>query len=79
MYVAVATLAGSILGRNRNFLVRLALPPTLFFLSLSHFLPHTADNVQRRLEGLEAAHFPQVREAREKVSQAVKNVSSKAV
>ncbi|GAA5972664.1 hypothetical protein JCM3765_006609 [Sporobolomyces pararoseus] len=67
MYVAVATLAGSIFGRNRNFLVRAALPPAFFLVSLDYFLPHTAKNLWSRFETLEAAHFPQVRQMREKI------------
>ncbi|GAA5889664.1 hypothetical protein JCM16303_003049 [Sporobolomyces ruberrimus] len=66
MYVAVATLAGSIIGRNRNILARLALPPVFFLLSLDYFLPRTASNLWSRAEAVEGAHFPQVRQAREK-------------
>ncbi|GAA6025398.1 hypothetical protein JCM11491_005605 [Sporobolomyces phaffii] len=68
MYVAIATLGGSILGRNRNILARVALPPVFFLLSLNYFLPHTSSNLKRKAEFLESAHFPQVRTAREKIS-----------
>ncbi|GAA6044271.1 hypothetical protein JCM8097_002101 [Rhodosporidiobolus ruineniae] len=64
LYVAVATLAGSILARNRGFLLRLALPPTFLLLATSHFLPHTWHNVATRSEQFEAAHLPQLRDLR---------------
>ncbi|POY71567.1 hypothetical protein BMF94_5431 [Rhodotorula taiwanensis] len=41
LYVGIATLAGSIVGRNRNFLVRLALPPLFLVGSAAYFLPHS--------------------------------------
>ncbi|GAA5956982.1 hypothetical protein JCM8115_003883 [Rhodotorula mucilaginosa] len=41
LYVGIATLAGSIVGRNRFFLVRLALPPLFFIGSAAYFLPHS--------------------------------------
>ncbi|GAA5917051.1 Mic26p [Sporobolomyces salmoneus] len=65
MYVAVATLAGSILGRNRNILLRAVLPPAFLLVSLDYFLPNTASNLWRKAETLEAAHFPQLRQLRE--------------
>ncbi|GAA5848553.1 hypothetical protein JCM3766R1_005292 [Sporobolomyces carnicolor] len=67
MYVAVATLAGSILGRNRNILLRAALPPAFLLVSLDYFLPHTASNLWAKAEAVEAAHFPEVRRLRERV------------
>ncbi|BGP58056.1 hypothetical protein JCM8202v2_005713 [Rhodotorula sphaerocarpa] len=41
LYVGIATLAGSIVGRNRNFLVRLALPPLFLVGSAAYFMPHS--------------------------------------
>lgn len=64
LYVGVATLTGSVLARNRIFW-RLALPPTLFFLSLNHFLPKTSHNVSQYLGSLEDAHFPTFAEKHE--------------
>ncbi|GAA5857553.1 hypothetical protein JCM5353_007693 [Sporobolomyces roseus] len=74
MYVAIATLAGSILGRNRNILVRAALPPAFLLISLDYFLPHTATNVWSKLKAVEAAHFPQTRDAREKIRSLIRDV-----
>ncbi|GAA5990508.1 hypothetical protein JCM10908_007404 [Rhodotorula pacifica] len=41
LYVGIATLAGSIVGRNRFFLVRFALPPLFFIGSAAYFLPNS--------------------------------------
>ncbi|GAA5940722.1 hypothetical protein JCM1841_002203 [Sporobolomyces salmonicolor] len=60
LYVAVATLAGSILARNRSLLLRAILPPAFLLLSLNHFLPHTARNVGMKAEELEAEYVPQI-------------------
>jgi len=65
LYVGVATLTGSVLARNRALAVRLALPPTLLLLSLSHFLPKTSHNVSAYLGALEDAYFPGVAEKHE--------------
>ncbi|KAM5543506.1 hypothetical protein V8D89_002757 [Ganoderma adspersum] len=64
LYVGVATLTGSVVARNRIFW-RLALPPTLFILSLNHFLPKTSHNVSQYLGSLEDAHFPTFAEKHE--------------
>ncbi|EJF56807.1 hypothetical protein DICSQDRAFT_183610 [Dichomitus squalens LYAD-421 SS1] len=64
LYVGVATLTGSVLARNRLFW-RLTLPPTLFLLSLNHFLPKTSHNVSQYLGSLEEAHFPALAEKHE--------------
>jgi len=45
LYVGVATLTGSVIGRNRNLPIRLILPPTFLTLSLAYFLPKTAHNL----------------------------------
>ncbi|GAA5930556.1 Mic26p [Sporobolomyces koalae] len=71
MYVAVATLAGSILGRNRNLLVRAALPPAFLLFSLDYFLPHTAENVWTRARAFESAHLPEFQQARLKLQSLV--------
>ncbi|THH20469.1 hypothetical protein EUX98_g8577 [Antrodiella citrinella] len=58
LYVGVATLTGSILARNRFLFTRLVLPPTLFFLSLNHFLPKASSNLSEYFGSLEEAYFP---------------------
>ncbi|GAA6005319.1 Mic26p [Rhodotorula paludigena] len=47
LYVAVATLAGSIVGRNR-ILLRLTLPPVFLAASTAYLLPHSWDRIARR-------------------------------
>jgi organizing structure protein 2 len=58
LYVAVATLTGSIIGRNRSILTRLILPPTLFIASAHQFLPKTSSNVSNYLGSLEDRYTP---------------------
>ncbi|ORY45428.1 apolipo protein O-domain-containing protein [Leucosporidium creatinivorum] len=58
LYVGVATLAGSILARNRNILLRAGLPSAFFLASLSHFLPKTFDRVTLMAEALERRYVP---------------------
>ncbi|KAF8512940.1 apolipo protein O-domain-containing protein, partial [Hysterangium stoloniferum] len=65
LYVGVATLTGSVLARNRNFLLRFSLPPALFLLSMNHFLPKTSQNISSYLSSLERAHVPALAHAHE--------------
>jgi organizing structure protein 2 len=58
LYVGVATLSGSIIARNRTLAVRLLLPPSLFMLTMHHFLPRTTHNLSAYLASLEEAYFP---------------------
>jgi MICOS complex subunit MIC26 len=58
LYVGIATLTGSILARNRALATRLLLPPTLFLISMNHFLPQTTHNISAYLGSLEDEHFP---------------------
>ncbi|KAG8928324.1 hypothetical protein FRC02_007079 [Tulasnella sp. 418] len=60
LYVGVATLTGSVLGRNRSFPIRFALPPTFLVLSLAHFLPKLSSNISAYLSSLELAYAPGV-------------------
>ncbi|GJN93876.1 hypothetical protein Rhopal_006935-T1 [Rhodotorula paludigena] len=51
LYVAVATLAGSIVGRNPHttgILLRLTLPPVFLAASTAYLLPHSWDRIARR-------------------------------
>ncbi|KAM0786090.1 hypothetical protein ACM66B_006901 [Microbotryomycetes sp. NB124-2] len=68
-YIAIGTLAGSILTKNRNFLLRLAAPPVAFVASTAYFMPKTYENLSERYEGFEQAHLPQLTELRAKVRQ----------
>ncbi|KAF8317895.1 hypothetical protein DL93DRAFT_2095465 [Clavulina sp. PMI_390] len=58
LYVGVATMAGSILGRTRALPVRILLPPTLFLISFPYFLPKTAHNVRAYASELEDRFAP---------------------
>lgn len=57
LYVGVAGLTGSVVGRNRIFW-RLFLPPTLVVLSMQHFLPKTTHNISTYFGELEETYFP---------------------
>ncbi|CED82727.1 Apolipoprotein O [Phaffia rhodozyma] len=48
-WVGVSTLAGSIIARNRNILVRALLPPTLLVASLPVFLPKLSENLSSEI------------------------------
>ena len=58
LYIGVATLTGSILARSRGLPIRIILPPTFFFTSLNHFLPHTAANIGDYVSSLEHKYVP---------------------
>ncbi|KAH6877040.1 apolipo protein O-domain-containing protein [Coprinopsis sp. MPI-PUGE-AT-0042] len=60
LYVGVATLTGSVLGRNRFILTRLALPPIFLVLSARHFLPETTANLSNYLGSVEEHYFPEL-------------------
>jgi organizing structure protein 2 len=62
LYVAVATLTGSVIARNRSIAARVILPPALFFASLPYFLPKTSHNVSEYLTSLEREYAPGVAE-----------------
>ncbi|KZT58168.1 hypothetical protein CALCODRAFT_433078 [Calocera cornea HHB12733] len=57
LYVGVATLTGSVLGRNR-MLLRILLPPTFFLASMSYFLPRTSHNIYAYIQELESLYLP---------------------
>ncbi|PPQ78563.1 hypothetical protein CVT25_011774 [Psilocybe cyanescens] len=58
LYVGVATLTGSILGRNRILPTRLLLPPIFLLASADYFLPKTSGNLSAYLGSLEDTYFP---------------------
>jgi MICOS complex subunit MIC26 len=60
LYVGVATLTGSVIGRNRFILTRLALPPIFLVLSARHFLPETTTNLSNYLGSVEEHYFPEL-------------------
>ncbi|KAF5372953.1 hypothetical protein D9758_001574 [Tetrapyrgos nigripes] len=62
LYVGVATLSGSIIGRNRMLPIRLLLPPTFLILSMNHFLPKTTTNLSEYLSSVEETYFPTLAE-----------------
>lgn len=58
LYVGVATLTASVIGRRRSLPVRLVLPPVFFAASLAYFLPKTSHNLSSYLSSLEETYFP---------------------
>ena len=60
LYVGVATLTGSVIGRNRFILTRLALPPIFLVLSARHFLPETTTNLSHYLGSVEEHYLPEL-------------------
>ena len=58
LYVGVAALTGSVLARQRGLFLRFLLPPTLFVLSMNHFLPKTTQNISDYVMSLEREYAP---------------------
>jgi organizing structure protein 2 len=58
LYVAVATLSGSVFARNRSIVARAFLPGALLVLSANHFLPKTTANVRAYASELEDTYTP---------------------
>jgi organizing structure protein 2 len=56
--VAIATLTGSVVARNRSILTRATLPAALLALSAHHFLPKTTHNVRTYAGELEDKYAP---------------------
>ncbi|GJJ09289.1 hypothetical protein Clacol_003511 [Clathrus columnatus] len=71
LYVGVATLTGSVLARNRSIFLRLVLPPTLFLVSMNHFLPKMSHNISSYVTALERAHAPALADAHEQLNETV--------
>ncbi|EJT97125.1 hypothetical protein DACRYDRAFT_18863 [Dacryopinax primogenitus] len=61
LYVGVATLTGSVLGRHR-LAYRLLLPPAFFIGSMAYFLPLTSKNLYAYLLELETRYAPSLGE-----------------
>jgi len=57
-YVGVATLAGSIVSRNRSLFSRLILPPVFLATTATLLLPRTTDNVRNCAWSIEQQHSP---------------------
>ncbi|TFK50628.1 hypothetical protein OE88DRAFT_276972 [Heliocybe sulcata] len=62
LYTTIATLSTSIFTRTRSLPLRLVLPPTAFFVSLSYFLPKTSANISEYTTELEERYIPSVAE-----------------
>jgi organizing structure protein 2 len=58
LYVAVATLTGSVIARNRSILARAFLPSALLILSAHQFLPKTTHNIRSYASDLEDTYTP---------------------
>ncbi|GHJ89446.1 hypothetical protein NliqN6_5848 [Naganishia liquefaciens] len=79
LYIGVAGLAGSVLARNRNILVRLLLPPTLLVAASPYFLPQTSANIRAYLSRVEDAHFPEFAATHRAVNAQVHDTFSSAL
>ncbi|KAG8875435.1 hypothetical protein FRB98_007804 [Tulasnella sp. 332] len=82
LYVGVATLTGSILGRNRIAPVRFLLPPTALVISLAYFLPKTFANVSTYTSSLERTYIPTFQDNRQQIQKSISDSlfsSSKAL
>lgn len=80
--VGVATLAGSILSRNRNILLRFLTPAALFGVSLAYYLPTTYTSLESRIEQAEKNNAPALYDAHQSLkarfAQLRESVASKA-
>jgi len=65
LYVGVAALTGSVLARQRGLFLRFLLPPTLFVLSMNHFLPKTTENISDYIISLEREYVPRFAQTHE--------------
>jgi len=79
LYVGVATLTGSVIGRRRSLPIRLLLPPIFFAASLSYFLPKTATNVSDYLSSLETKYAPGVAARHTEINKSISDSYSNAV
>ncbi|KAI9314230.1 apolipo protein O-domain-containing protein, partial [Dichotomocladium elegans] len=73
LYVGVAALAGTILARNRNIVIRFATSTALAVGTSYYLLPKTTHNVALQLEKVER-RYPQVQAAHQSVNEAVGDV-----
>ncbi|WFD06710.1 hypothetical protein MVES1_002064 [Malassezia vespertilionis] len=64
LYVGVLTLAGLVFTRHRTFPIRWIVPPTVFALSMSYFLPKTTENTVEYYEKIEKQKCPAFAEKR---------------
>lgn len=78
LFVGVAALTGSILARNRSIILRIALPPTLFLVSMNHLLPKTSSNISSYISTLERAHAPALADAHEQLNESIASGSATA-
>jgi len=60
LYIGVATLTGSIIGRTRSLPVRILLPPTFLILAFPQFLPKTSANLRAYFASLEDHYLPDI-------------------
>ncbi|CAI2184347.1 751_t:CDS:2 [Funneliformis geosporum] len=73
LYVTVAGLAGTIIARNRNILLRIATPLVFTIASSYYFLPQTSQNISKKFQ--ENQHkYPQLL----KVHRSISDIASDA-
>ncbi|CAO3663098.1 unnamed protein product [Rhizopus stolonifer] len=70
LYVGVAALAGTIIARNRNIVLRFLTSTTLAVGTSYYLLPKTTSNVFQHLERLEK-RYPQLQAAHQSVNESV--------
>ncbi|EIE78443.1 hypothetical protein G6F46_008536 [Rhizopus delemar] len=73
LYVGVAALAGTIIARNRNIVLRFLTSTTLAVGTSYYLLPKTTSNVFQHLERLEK-RYPQLQAAHQSVKDSVDDV-----
>ncbi|KAG9037633.1 hypothetical protein FRB95_004853 [Tulasnella sp. JGI-2019a] len=71
LYVGVATLTGSVIGRNRIAPIRILIPPTALLASLAYFLPKTFANLSSYTSSLEKAYIPAFQHNRHELQHSV--------
>lgn len=72
IYVLVAAMAGSIISRNRNILVRFATPILTGVVTANYVIPRTTENVGNLIWSYEEK-FPAVRDNHLRISQGVRH------
>ena len=72
-YIGVAALSGSIISKNRNFLVKLTLPPALATLASYQLLPSSTTNAFNKLSNVEKTYLPDVHKQRLEYNQSIRD------
>jgi len=71
LYVGVATLTGSVVGRGLIVPVRILLPPTALLVSLAYVLPQTFSNLSSYTYSLEHHYIPTFQHNRQQIQKSI--------